>query len=202
MDGRTKSNEEAASLGARRRGERGFSLLQLLIAMAVIVIVTSMALMSTSTARNSLSLTNAARELASYLERARIDAITRQGTTSLQIISSTSYSVDIDADGSGTADTRVITMPPDVTMSATNPATGAAVTLPTTITFDKRGRTTTQTKVTLSLAGSSQPASVMMTGSGDITTNSNVIGPAASTSTAAVTTVSNTAYIRSVLGTQ
>lgn len=202
MGARTKSNEEAASLGARRRGERGFSLLQLLIAMAVIVIVTTMALMATNTARDSLSLTNSTRELASYLERARMDAITRQGTTSLQITSNISYTVDIDADGSGTAETRVITLPPGVTMSATNPVTGAAVTLPTTITFDKRGRTTTQTKVTLSLAGSSQPSSVMMTGSGDITTNSNVIGPAASTSTAPITSVSNTAYIRNVLGTQ
>ena len=202
MGGRTKSNKEAASLGAQRRGERGFSLLQLLITMVVIVIVTSMALIGTRTARDNLSLTNAARELASYLERARMDAITRQGTTSLQITSNISYTIDIDADGSGSTETRVVTMPPGVTMSATNPATGAAVTLPTTITFDKRGRTTTQTKVTLSLAGSSQPSSVMMTGSGDITTNSNVIGPATSTSTAPVTTVSNTAYIRSVLGTQ
>jgi Tfp pilus assembly protein FimT len=180
------------------RPEGGFSMLQLLIVMAVIAIITSMAIIGTSTAKNSLTLTNETRLLASYLERARIDAITRHGSNSLVINSTTSYSISIDADGSGSAETRTINLSTGVTMSVTNPSTGAAVTLPTTITFDKHGRSSAQTKVSLSMSGSSELAGVMMTGSGDITTNSNVIGPASTTSTTPVTTVSNTAYTKDI----
>jgi Tfp pilus assembly protein FimT len=173
-------------------------MLQLLITMAVIAIVTSMALMATTKAKDSLTLTNASRTLASYLERARIDAITRHGSNNLTINSTTSYSIDIDADGSGSVETRTIALPTGVTMSVTNPSTGAAVTLPATITFDKRGRSSAQTKVSLSMSGSSELANVIMTGSGDITTNSNVIGPASTTNITPVTTVSNTAYTKDI----
>ena len=53
----------------------GFSLLQVLIVLAVAGIVTAAATMSIQSARRSLRLTNSARQFAGYLERVRTDSV-------------------------------------------------------------------------------------------------------------------------------
>ena len=64
--------------GAATRGERGFTIVQLILTIAIISIVSTFAVLGISSARASTRLSNSSRRLASYLERARGDAVRRR----------------------------------------------------------------------------------------------------------------------------
>src|SRR4051812_31194632 len=85
-----------------RTSESGYTIPQLLITVAVIAIVCAFALMGISSARANIRLSNSVRQFAGYAERARADAVRRHGTTSLQQVSATTYSITMDFNGSGT----------------------------------------------------------------------------------------------------
>jgi hypothetical protein len=84
---------------------------------------------------------NAVRELATYIEKARLDSVRRHATTSAQmgqvsIINPNFYSVTLDTNGDGTVEApRVIGMPADSNLTIQNG------TFPRTILFNWRGRT-------------------------------------------------------------
>jgi hypothetical protein len=84
---------------------------------------------------------NAVRELASYIEKARLDSVRRHATSSAQmaqvaIINANFYSVTFDGNGDGTLDApRVIGMPANSNLTIQNGA------FPRTIMFNWRGRT-------------------------------------------------------------
>src|SRR6266480_4230724 len=63
--------------GIKPHAARGFSLLELLIVMTVIAIVSTFAVVGLSRSRDSVNLQNSARIMASYAEKARLDAIRR-----------------------------------------------------------------------------------------------------------------------------
>lgn len=163
MNGR-RTNDELPV----RAGERGFSALELLIVVMIVVIVTVFASMRMGSARTSMQLTNSTRQLAGYLEMARIDAIRRHAQGGVRAIvqatSANSYTVTWDASGDGTLETRTIPLPTGITF--VYPAGS-----PPTATFGWRGRLSTG-DVTFTLHASGQNDSVItVTSSGDVAVN-------------------------------
>lgn len=154
-------------------GHRGFTLLQMLIVVVVIAVIGGMAAFGIAQARQRIRLTNSARLLASYLEKARVDSIRRHPINAgdmagVTFLSATRYQVRMDFDGDGTVETRDIDL--DSGISLVNNA------VPTR--FDWRGRFLTNdpniTKVsfTLQYGSSSDQRTVDVTRSGDVTIDS------------------------------
>ncbi len=128
------------STSERLSRQRGFSVIELLIVVAMVGTVVGYALLQIAQARQNLARTNAAREFSTYLEKARLDSLRRHPMTTAQmaqinIINSTFYSVTLDSDADGTMDApRVITLPANSGLSFNGP-------FPRTIMFNWRGRT-------------------------------------------------------------
>lgn len=151
----------------RRPGERGFTLLQLLITIAIIGVVSTFAVMSIANARENLRLQNSARLFASRVEKARLDAIRRRTNNEVRVVfnSPTTYSITMDFGGAGVVSTRTFSFEPGVSFLSNSPGT---------IAFDWRGRmtilssTTPDCIATFSIANS-RPLTIDVTRSGDVT---------------------------------
>ena len=127
-----------------RRSEGGFTAIEVLLVLAVVAIVATLAVMTMARARDNVRLTGAARELAAYIEKARLDSIRRHelgGAAVVTLTSANTYRVLMDFAGSGTPVTRNFTLPDGVSFT-NNP-------LPPAITFNWRGRTDADTRITL-----------------------------------------------------
>ena len=154
--------------------QTGFTLLQLMIVVLVIAVIGGMAAFGIVQARQRVRLTNSARMVASYLEKARVDSVRRHAVNfndmaGLTVTSPTSYQVRIDFDSNGTVDTREVNLDSGISF-ANNPA-------PTR--FDWRGRFVTvdpnKTKESFTLQyGTSfrDQRTVDVTRSGDVTIDS------------------------------
>lgn len=155
----------------------GFSAIELLITATVLTIVTGLGLMGITRARASVRLSGAAREYASYIEKARIHSIRNHADEASERANvaindaRTSYDVTMDLDGDGDLDTKTITLPSDVIFETVE-----------TIAFDWRGRTwstvggvtSANAQVSIRLQGANDTVSIDITGSGDITIDSQV----------------------------
>ena len=155
----------------------GFSAIELLITATILSVVTGAGVMGVTRARASVRLSGAAREYAAYIEKARIHSIRSHADDESErakiVISEdkTSYTVIMDLDGDGVLDSRTIALPDGVEFGKVE-----------TISFDWRGRTwhtadgnTEQNaQVSIRLVGDYDSASIDVTGSGDITLNSEV----------------------------
>ena len=125
---------------AAPRSAQGFSVIELLIVCVIIFVVSGFALMQVTQARQVGVRNNAAREITSHLEQARLDSVRRHATVTAQmaqvtIINSSYYTYTIDSDGDGTLDTpRVINLPAGSGLSLNGP-------FPRSIIFNWRGRT-------------------------------------------------------------
>ena len=146
-----------------RRNQAGFTTAQMLITIALIGIVSTFALIAIDSARASVRLTGSTREFASYLEKARSNAIRRNDTSRVQIISQNSYTVTMDFDGDGSVETRTINLQPGVTF----PAGHVGI----TATFDWRGRVPGQIGFELN-SNCCQPSTIHLSGAGDVTIGS------------------------------
>jgi len=149
-------------------GQRGSSLLQLVITVAIISIVTTFALINLRSARATIRVQNSVRQLASYMEKARVDAVRRHGTSTVQFTSPTTYFVKMDFNNNGDPVPRTFSFEQGVQINSAD--------LPT-ITFNWRGRTVTggAACVTTFSVGSNQgatPLSIDVSGSGDVTVES------------------------------
>lgn len=150
----------------KRSEERGFGLTELLIAFAIIAGITAIALINLKSARNSLSVQNSVRQLASYMEKARIDAVRRHGTSSVTFTSPTSYTVRMDFQNTGTPMDRNFTFDNGVQLASSE--------LPI-VNFNWRGRTVTagtSCVTTFSVKNNNNPndgLNVDVSGSGDVT---------------------------------
>ena len=137
---------------------------ELVIAMAVIGIVSSFAILQIRTARSAMRVQNSVRQLASYMEKARVDAVRRHGTTSVTFTDPRTYSVTMDFNYNGTSSTRVFNFQDDVRLASSE--------LPN-VTFNWRGRTLTSGSscvTTFSVNDTiGNGLSVDVSGSGDVT---------------------------------
>jgi len=161
----------------RKHSRHGFSAIELLITATVLSIVTGLGVMGISRAKASIRLSGAAREYASYIEKARMYSIRNHADDASQRAgvainaNQTSYDVTMDLDGDGGMDTRTITLPDGVTFETVE-----------TIAFDWRGRTwntvgaatTPNAQVSIRLKNSVESISIDVTGSGDVTIDSRV----------------------------
>jgi len=159
------------------RTRRGFSTIELLITATVLTIVTGLGLMGISRAKASIRLSGSAREYASYVEKARLYSIRRHADEAAKRASvaindnKTSYDVTMDLDGDGGMDTRTIDLPSGISFETVE-----------TIGFDWRGRTwntvgaltSSNAQVSIRLKSSTDSVSIDVTGSGDITIDSQV----------------------------
>src|SRR5215207_5043380 len=155
----------------------GFSAIELLITATILTIVSALGLMGITRARASVRLSGAAREYASYIEKARIFSIRSHADDAAERANVAinddrmSYDVTMDLDGDGGMDTRTISLPDGVTFQTAE-----------TIAFDWRGRTwntvgvvtSSNAQVSIRLQNSNDAVSVDVTVSGDITIDSQV----------------------------
>ncbi|HEX8649648.1 MAG TPA: hypothetical protein VF708_02325 [Pyrinomonadaceae bacterium] len=147
------------------RREKGFTLMQLVIVVAVIAIVTTFSVMGISKARASIRLSSSSRKLAAYLERARGDSVRRRAWARITKMSPTVYRVQMDTDGNGTVDAMDITLDEGVTFDsafAWTDVTFVRGTLPGEVFFKLKNES------------SESPSTIIITASGDITLNSQV----------------------------
>ncbi len=150
-----------------RSGERGFGLPELLIALAIIAVISTVALINLRSARASLRVQNSVRQLASYMEKARIDAVRRHTTTTVSFTSPTTYKVNMDFNNTGTAMDRTFSFESGVQVANNTE-------LPS-VTFNWRGRTITpgtNCVTTFSVTNNSNAndgLNVDISGSGDVT---------------------------------
>ena len=164
-----------------KRTRGGFSAIELLITATVLTIITGLGLMGITRARAAIRLSGAAREYASYIEKARVFSIRRHADEASQRANvainanKTSYDVTMDLDGDGGMDTRTIPLPEGITFETVE-----------TIGFDWRGRTwntvggltTSNAQVSITKIGPNDTVSIDVTGSGDITIDSRVFDDA------------------------
>jgi prepilin-type N-terminal cleavage/methylation domain-containing protein len=181
----------------RTGGERGVSIVEMLIVVAMIGIVTAFAVMKIGGAQRAMRLSNSARELTSWLEKTRLDSVRRHAMAntemaSVTIASANSYTVTIDQDGDGVLDpARTITIP------ATHGATFSGITVPVTIYYDWRGRAVDSSGNPLNLSfslsdyGGVNNNPIVLTSTGDAS-----LGNATNTSNVSISAVSNTANIK------
>jgi prepilin-type N-terminal cleavage/methylation domain-containing protein len=176
----------------RRRTEAGVSLLELIVVVVIVGIVSAFTVSSIRKSRDSLALQNSVRQLAGYIEKARLDAVRRHDTSSVTFTSNTSYDVRMDFDGRGTPAvyTRTFSLEPGV---AKPPGP-----LPT-ISFNWRGRTSACTNtIAFQNAGGLQ-SWVDVSDAGDVTVNGDV-GVLPSVSYATVSTTAGIAPVTVVSG--
>lgn len=144
--------------------QRGFTLTQMVITLSIIAIVSTAGVLGIKTARAEFHLQNSARLFATYIEKARADAIRRHAPSGQESAvetfgpGSTQYSISMDF-GSGTVETRTFDLDSGLTF-----ATAAK-----RVTFDWRGRITEAWvfQIHSDFLGRSLPVDV--SGSGDIT---------------------------------
>lgn len=181
-------------LKAPREGERGFSVIQLVIVVAIIAIISVMATMSISRAQQDMRRENTIREFKAYLEKARLDSIRRHATSTtnqatVTLTASNSYQVSMDFNYDGTissSEVRTVTIPADrqVQFSA------GSATLPVTTRFDWRGRATSTQSDGTSVTPTFSISNTVNNGSSATTLNLTSMGDASVGTAATVTTPS------------
>ena len=147
------------------RCARGFTLLQVIITLAVVSIITTFALIGFSSTRASLRLQNSVRQLSGYLEKARLDALRRHGNSTVIFTSPSTYDVTMDFEGAGTVSTRTIPFENDVSIISTP--------LPS-LTFNWRGRISACTLTFAVQNNRGEQSWIDVSDAGDVTINSNV----------------------------
>src|SRR5215213_3753016 len=147
-----------------RRNDSGVGMAELVIVLAIIGIASTIALLQVRSSRAAMRVQNSVRQLASYMEKSRVDAVRRHGTSIVSFTNTRTYSVNMDFNNSGTASTRTFTFQDDVRLASSE--------LPN-VTFNWRGRTLTSGSscvTTFSVSDSlGNGLSVDVSGSGDVT---------------------------------
>jgi len=147
----------------RAGDDRGVSIVELILVVMVIGVMSAFALIQVQSARSSMRVQNSVRQLSSYMEKARVDAVRRHDEASVTFNSPTTYTVKMDFNNSGHADTRTFSFQDGVKLASSD--------LPN-VTFNWRGRTRssgTSCVTTFSVAEGDKGLSVDVSGSGDVT---------------------------------
>ena len=154
-----------------RRGERGISLLELIMVFALIAIVSSFAMVGITRARASVNLQNSMRVLSGYMEKARLDAIRRHESAIVEVISpGNAFRVTMDFNGSGTKTTRTFQMGDGVKAIVSSASDNDYP----IVDFNWRGRTT-QCYMAFQLQNSrGESTTLSVTNAGDITIDTSL----------------------------
>jgi hypothetical protein len=160
------SEVEAEMNGNRgEQRESGFTIMQMVITLAIIAIVSTFGVLGAKSAREHFRMQSSARLFASYVEKARADSVRRHAASGQEAAvemfgeGTTTYNVTMDY-GSGTVETRTFQLDPGITFD----------TIASKVTFDWRGRLLTQAvvfQVRSDYLNDSIPVDV--SGSGDVT---------------------------------
>ena len=149
---------------AKHKGEQGAGIAELAIVLAIIGIVSTFALLQIRSSRSALRVQNSVRQLASYMEKARVDAVRRHGTSTVSFTDTRTYAVTMDFNNGGSPSTRTFTFEDGVRLVSSE--------LPA-VTFNWRGRTLTagaSCVTTFAVSDSMDHGlSVDVSGSGDVT---------------------------------
>lgn len=144
--------------------QRGIGMAELVIVVAIVGIVSTFALVRVRSARSALRVQNSVRQLASYMEKARVDAVRRHGTSTVTFSDPRTYSVTMDFNISGSPSIRTFTFEDGVQLASSD--------LPN-VTFNWRGRTLSggsSCVTTFSVSDTiGNGLSVDVSGSGDVT---------------------------------
>jgi len=147
-----------------RGRERGAGIVELVTVVAIVSIVSAFALFLIRSSRSALRVQNSVRQLASYMEKARVDAVRRHGTSTVVFSDTRTYSVTMDFNNGGSPTTRTFTFQEGVQLASSD--------LPN-VTFNWRGRTLTAGSscvTTFAVSDSMDHGlSVDVSGSGDVT---------------------------------
>lgn len=174
--------------------QRGSTLIQLLIVLAVAGIVSAFALMRIQAARDSFALQNSMRMFAGRIEKARLDAIRRHGSAFVEFTSNNQYVITMDFDGSGNADTqRTFSLEKNVVVTNADGSAIAADDLPT-FDFGWRGGTPQCFTSIRIQNGLGQSSTLAVTSSGDVTIDTNL---GATVSPGTYSTISQTSDVAS-----
>jgi len=145
------------------RDDRGFTIIQTAIAVVIMGVISGFAIIGLTKAKANIRLQNSVRQLSSYLEKARLDAIKRHGTSNVTFTDTGTYVVTMDF-GSGIS-TRTIPFESGVSIVSSE--------LPN-VSFNWRGRTQACTiRFTVQNSGGEQ-SWVAVSDAGDVTVNSDV----------------------------
>ena len=118
-----------------RKSERGLSVLEVLIVVALVFILGTFAATQVARARDHVRLQGAARQVAAHIEKARLDSIRRHevgGQASVQFLNRRTYRVIMDFNATGATIQRDFTLPDGVGL--------ADETIPGAVAFNWRGR--------------------------------------------------------------
>jgi Tfp pilus assembly protein FimT len=148
----------------KRSRDRGIGMVELIIVVAIVGIVSAVAMLQIRSSRSALRVQNSVRELASYMEKARIDAVRRHGISTVSFTDTKTYLVTMDFNSNGSTSTRTFSFQDDVRL--------ASAELPN-VTFNWRGRTLTAGSSCVTTFAVSDNMnhglSVDVSGSGDVT---------------------------------
>jgi type II secretory pathway pseudopilin PulG len=152
----------------------GFTILQMVITVALIGIVTAFAFIGISRARAKIALQNSVRLLANNVEKTRLDAVRRHSdpinspTTASKIVftSPNTYNVTMDFAGTGTPTTRTFTLDQDLGLADGSP-------LPT-INFNWRGRISACTQTFAIFSPTEGQATIDISDAGEVTIDTDV----------------------------
>ncbi|HXT63262.1 MAG TPA: GspH/FimT family pseudopilin, partial [Pyrinomonadaceae bacterium] len=135
----------------------GFSIVQMVITLAVAMIVSGFAIVGISRAREHARLMSSAREFAAYVERARGDAVRRHSGATVETLNENTFAVTMDFNGDGNLITKNFSLQSGVRFT-----TGVKG-----VTFDWRGRINSEQS--FGFSNGRNTVSVGVTGSGDVT---------------------------------
>src|SRR6185369_17260477 len=80
--------------------ERGAGIVELVIVVALVAVISAFALIQIRSSRSALRVQNSVRQLASFMEKSRIDAVRRHGTSTVTFSDTRTYSVTMDFNNS------------------------------------------------------------------------------------------------------
>lgn len=192
----TERNNTSVQKTLSRHGERGVSIVEILIVVTMVGVVSAFAVMQIAGAQRAMRLSNSAREFTSWLDKTRVDSVRRHAVgngemANVTISSANTYTVRIDQDGDGTLDE-----PRTISFPATHGAVFAGVTFPTVINYDWRGRAVDSGGNLLNLSFRLQDSGgnvnpIILRGTGDTSLSGNI-----NTSNVSVIQLTNTANIK------